>query len=61
MNFLRIIPSLLISNKKLVKGVNFKNFKNAGSPFTTVAALDSQKADEIFIIDKDSYNKKKET
>ena len=59
MNFLRIIPSLLISNKKLVKGVNFKNFKNAGSPFTTVAALDSQKADEIFIIDKDSYNKKK--
>ena len=30
------------------------NFKNAGSPFTTVAALDSQKPDEIFIIDKDS-------
>jgi len=59
MNYLRIIPSLLISNGKLVKGINFKNFKNAGSPVTTVAALDSQKADEIFIIDIDCYNKKK--
>ena len=59
MNYLRIIPSLLISNGKLVKGINFNNFKNAGSPVTTVAALDSQKADEIFIIDIDCYNKKK--
>ena len=59
MNFIRIIPSLLISNSKLVKGIKFKNFKNAGSPVTTVSALDSQKADEIFIVDIDSYNKKK--
>tara|TARA_B110000305_G_C19238247_1_gene538585 strand:- start:61 stop:807 length:747 start_codon:yes stop_codon:yes gene_type:complete len=59
MSYLRIIPSLLISNGKLVKGINFKNFKNAGSPVTTVAALDSQKADEIFIVDIDCYNKKK--
>ena len=59
MKFLRIIPSLLISNGKLIKGINFKNFKNAGSPVTTVSALDSQKADEIFIIDIDSYNKKR--
>ena len=51
MSYLRIIPSLLISNGKLVKGINFKNFKNAGSPVTTVTALDSQKADEIFLID----------
>jgi len=58
-NFIRIIPSLLISNGKLVKGSKFENFKNAGSPVTTVAALDSQIADEIFIIDIDSYNKKK--
>ena len=60
MNFIRIIPSLLISNGKLVKGSKFRNFKNAGSPVTTVAALDSQKADEIFLIDIDSYNKKKD-
>jgi len=59
MSYLRIIPSLLISNGKLVKGINFKNFKNAGSPVTTVSALDSQKADEIFIVDTDCYNKKK--
>lgn len=58
MSYLRIIPSLLISNGKLVKGINFKNFKNAGSPVTTITALDSQKADEIFIVDIDCYNKK---
>lgn len=60
MNYKRIIPSLLISNGKLVKGTKFQNFKNAGSPVTTVAALDSQKADEILIVDIDSYNKKKD-
>ena len=59
MSFLRIIPSLLISDKSLVKGINFKNLKNAGSPITTVAALDSQKADEILIVDIDCYNEKK--
>lgn len=59
MSFVRIIPSLLISDKNLVKGINFKNLKNAGSPITTVAALDSQKADEIIIVDIDCYNKKK--
>lgn len=59
MHYIRIIPSLLISEKKLVKGINFKNYKNAGSPVTTIAALDSQKADEIFIVDIDCYNKKK--
>lgn len=57
---IRIIPSLLLSNKKLVKGINFNNFKSAGSPVTTISALDNQKADEIFLIDIDSYNKKKQ-
>jgi cyclase len=51
----RIIPSLLLYNKKLVKGIKFQNYKNAGNPATTVSAFDSQKADEIFIIDLNSY------
>ncbi len=55
MQYLRIIPSLLLSKGKLVKGKNFINHKNVGSPVTTVNAFDSQKADEIFIIDLDSY------
>ena len=60
MGYLRIIPSLLLSKGKLVKGSNFKNHKNAGSPASTVVALDSQGADEISLIDIDSYisNKK---
>lgn len=56
---IRIIPSLLLSKKKLVKGKSFNNFKSAGSPVTTISALDNQKADEIFLIDLDSYRSKK--
>ena len=33
MKYLRIIPSLLLSNGKLVKGCKFKNHMNAGSQF----------------------------
>lgn len=60
MKYLRIIPSLLLSNGKLVKGSKFKNHMNAGSPASTVVALDSQGADEICLLDIDSYisNKK---
>ncbi len=58
MSYIRIIPSLLLSKKKLVKGINFKNHKNAGSPVTSINALDSQKCDEIFLIDLDSYKHK---
>jgi cyclase len=60
MSYVRIVASLLISNKKLIKGKNFKNFKNAGCPVTTITALDSQKVDEFFLIDIDSYNNKKD-
>jgi imidazole glycerol-phosphate synthase subunit HisF len=62
MSYLRIIPSLLLSQGKLVKGVGFKNHRNAGSPASTIVALESQGADEISLIDIDSYinNKKKE-
>lgn len=58
MSYIRIIPSLLLSEKKLVKGVKFKNHKNAGSPITSINALDSQNCDEIFLIDLDSYKNK---
>jgi cyclase len=58
MNLLRIIPSLLLSNKKLVKGTMFKNHKSAGNPITTTLAFENQGADEISIIDIDCYKKK---
>jgi len=55
LNFIRIIPSLLLSNKKLVKGKKFTNHINAGYPSSTCLALEGQKCDEIFLIDLDSY------
>jgi len=58
MSKIRIIPSLLIKNERLVKGIQFKNHKDAGDPVTTCVALESQLADEICIIDLDAYEKK---
>lgn len=55
MNYLRIIPSLLLSKGKLLKGVSFQDHKNAGSPSSTIVALESQGADEISLIDIESY------
>jgi cyclase len=60
LNFIRIIPSLLLSNKKLVKGKKFINHINAGYPSSTCLALEGQKCDEIFIIDLDSYKSDKD-
>ena len=53
MKYLRVIPSLLLSQNKLVKGVKFSNHRNAGSPGTTITSLESQGADEIILIDID--------
>lgn len=60
MSYLRIIPSLLLSKKKLVKGVQFKNHKIAGGPNSTILAFDSQGADEISLIDIDTYSSNQE-
>ncbi len=56
---IRIIPSLLIKNNRVVKGVKFSNHKDAGDPITTCLALESQLADEICIIDLDAYEQKR--
>lgn len=58
MSKIRIIPSLLIKNNRLVKGIQFQNHKDAGDPVSTCVALESQLADEICIIDLDAYEKK---
>ena len=58
MSKIRIIPSLLVKNNRLVKGIEFQNHKDAGDPVTTSVALESQLADEICIIDLDAYEKK---
>ena len=60
MSYIRIIPSLLLSKNKLVKGTRFKNHQLAGNPVSTIKAFESQKADEITLIDIDNYNQNKE-
>ena len=57
-NTIRIIPSLLLSNKRLVKGINFKNHKDVGDPVGTCKSLNSQNSDEIMLCDLQSYNNK---
>ncbi len=59
MSYIRIIPSLLLSKNKLVKGTKFKNHEAAGNPVSTIKAFESQKADEIILIDIDNYNQSK--
>ena len=47
----RIIPSLLLKDKRLVKGVGFNEHRDAGNPATTARAYSAQKADEILLLD----------
>ena len=47
----RIIPSMLLSNGRLVKGKAFKQHEDAGNPVTTARIYNDQMADELSIID----------
>ena len=47
----RIIPILLLKDKKLVKGINFSNYKVTGLVHTCLRTYSAQDADELFIID----------
>lgn len=50
----RLIPSLLISGDRLVKGVRFADPKDAGAPATTARAYNYQGADELAVLDIDA-------
>lgn len=47
----RIIPCLDVKDGRVVKGVNFVNFKDAGDPAVVAAAYDKAGADEIVFLD----------
>lgn len=47
----RIIPCLDVKNSRVVKGVNFVNFKDAGDPAEVGAAYDKSGADELVFLD----------
>lgn len=47
----RIIPVLLLNERKLVKTTKFKSPRYVGDPINTVKILNEKKADEIFLVD----------
>ncbi len=51
MHTTRIIPCLDVKNGRVVKGVNFINFKDAGDPAEVGAAYDRSGADELVFLD----------
>jgi len=56
----RIIPCLLVSNKGLVKTVNFKDPKYVGDPINAVRIFNEKEADELTILDIDASRLNKE-
>lgn len=53
----RIIPSLLIQDKGLVKTVNFKNPKYVGDPINAVKIFNEKEVDELAVFDIDATAK----
>jgi len=50
----RIIPSLLVHDKGLVKTVNFKNPKYVGDPINAVKIFNEKEVDELAVFDIDA-------
>jgi imidazole glycerol-phosphate synthase subunit HisF len=47
----RIIPCLDVKDGRVVKGINFRNLRDAGDPVEAAARYDAQGADEITYLD----------
>ena len=47
----RIIPVLLLKDKRMVKGKKFRDFKDTGEPKTAVRIYSAQDADELVFLD----------
>jgi len=46
----RIIPLLLLKNGRLVKSIQFANYRDVGDPISSASVYDSQQADELIIL-----------
>ncbi len=51
MAYARIIPCLDVAGGRIVKGIKFKQLRDAGDPATSAAAYEKEGADEIVILD----------
>ncbi len=54
MAFARLIPAMLLSGGRLVKGKGFADHEDAGNPVTTAKIYNDQMADEIVVLDIDA-------
>ena len=54
MIFNRIIPTLLLSRGRIVKGQNFKNHRYVGDPTNIVKIFNDKEVDELIILDIDA-------
>ena len=57
----RLIPSLLLRGGRLVKGVRFRDYRDAGQPDTTARAHNAQGADELILLDIDASREGRST
>lgn len=57
----RIIPCLDVKEGRVVKGTNFVNLKDAGSPVDNAKAYEEQKADELCFLDITASHEKRRT
>jgi imidazole glycerol-phosphate synthase subunit HisF len=48
---IRVIPCLDVDGGRVVKGVNFRNLRDAGDPVQLAAAYDAEGADELVFLD----------
>jgi cyclase len=49
----RVIPVLLLSGDRMVKGIEFANYRDTGNPCTAVRIYSAQDADELVFLDID--------
>ncbi|HAR97119.1 MAG TPA: imidazole glycerol phosphate synthase subunit HisF [Deltaproteobacteria bacterium] len=57
----RIIPCLDVKEGRVVKGTNFVNLRDAGSPVENAKAYEEQKADELCFLDITASHEKRRT
>ena len=54
----RVIPCLDVKDGRVVKGVNFVNFRDAGDPSEVASAYDAAGADEVVFLDITASDRK---
>ena len=55
----RLIPTLLLRNGRMVKGVNFDKYRDTGDPVYASKVYNSQYVDELIIVDVPSSTARK--